>query len=289
MSSTTPPVHRFGFLLPPLIALSLLLAGCETPPPLAPPAATTPETDQSRLPWHYPDLTGTTNNWVLAGYGECAVTVINQSPIILNRAGLTESVKPNSLNPASFRVSLLANAVPAHNNFDFLFTTTDGSQPTIQWGGVSWRFTEFHFHVPAEHIVVGAPTAVMEVHVKASGSVNGKPVHTGVFAIQFSIGSPAEMSMAPVAAAMRGAAGQTLDFSSLLRRFQSQPSFHYAGSLTTPGCDQPVPFFVLQDVVTIDAASWQSIATSLLTLNNYPSNARALQPTAARRVWYLDK
>jgi carbonic anhydrase len=234
-------------------------------------------------------VTGNVNNWVRDGYEACAATVPNQSPIILNQAGLGQGVKPNGLNPANFRVSLVAQRVPDHNNFDFLFTTTDGSQPSIQWGGTRWQFTEFHFHVPAEHVVVGARTAVMEVHVKASGIVNGKTVTTGVFGIQFALGSPAEMSMAPVAAAMRDVSGQTLDFAALLSRFQTQASFHYAGSLTTPGCDQPVPFFVLQNVVTIDAASWQSIATSLLTLNSYPSNARALQPVGARNVIYLDK
>ena len=283
MPTCSPSIHGLRVLLLPLVSLCVALAACNTPPP-APNAPTTHEADSANRAWRYPDVTGTVNNWA-KDYAKCAATEPNQSPIILNQAGLSEGAKPNRLDPASFLVRLEARRVPAHNNFDFTFTTTAGSQPTIQWNSMTWQFTEFHFHVPAEHVVVGAQTAVMEVHIKAR--VIGVPNREGVFAIQFAIGSPADMSMAPVAAAMRGAAGQTLDFASLLARFQNQPSFHYVGSLTTPGCDSPVPFFVLQRVVTIDDGSWQSIATSLLTQNDYPSNARALQALGTRSVWYL--
>lgn len=283
MSTCSPSIPGLRFLLLSLIALCVSLAACSTPPPAAN-APTTHEADSPKPTWRYPDLTGTVNNWA-KDYAKCAATEANQSPIILNQAGLTEGAKPNRLDPASFLVKLEARRVPAHNNFDFSFTTIAGPQPTIQWNNMSWQFTEFHFHVPAEHVIVGAPTAVLEVHIKAR--VVGTPNRVGVFAIQFAIGSSVDMSMAPVAAAMRGTAGQTLDFGSLLARFQDQPSFYYVGSLTTPGCDPSVPFFVLQKLVTIDEASWQSIATSLLTLNNYPSNARSLQTLGTRSVWYL--
>ncbi len=283
MSICSPSIPGLRVLLLPLVSLCVSLAACNTPPP-APNAPTTHEVDSSKPTWRYPDVTGTVNNWA-KDYARCAATEPNQSPIILNQAGLAEGAKPNRLDPASFLVSLQPRREPAHNNFDFPFSTNAGSPPTIQWNGMTWQFTEFHFHVPAEHVIVGAPTAIMEVHVKAR--VIGVPNREGVFAIQFALGSQVDMSMAPVAAAMRGVTGQTLDFASLLAQFQNQPSFHYVGSLTTPGCDSPVPFFVLQKLVTIDAVSWQSIATSLLTLNNYPSNARALQALGTRSVWYL--
>lgn len=236
--------------------------------------------------WKYPELSGTTNNWVKDGCAKCAASVPNQSPIVLDPTtanGRSAFALPTNLSDYSYTVSLVRR--DDHNNYAFAVSRSGDRPLTVMssnWGRpMTLKLEEFHFHVPAEHVVVGQPVSMLEMHVKAPviGSV---PQLTAVFAIQFAIGpetgAPYNV-LQPVAESMAGkslAQVKPFELGSLIVPFLTQSQFQYYGSLTTPTCDAPVFFFVLREPVRINSADWKSIANSLTALNGV-SNARPIQ------------
>ncbi|MFZ6770949.1 carbonic anhydrase family protein [Undibacterium sp. Di26W] len=242
--------------------------------------------------WKYPELLGTTNNWVATDCLKCADSIPNQSPIVLDPTTANSGsgwTVPTNLSDPRFAVNLVRK--DDHNNYAFAVNPQGGRPLTIvssNWGGagtMTFTLQEFHFHVPAEHAIVRQPISMLEMHVKASGvgsgAINNRKVDA-VFAVQFAIGpetgGPYSV-LQPVAESMAG--NPTLpikhfQLGSLIFPFTTQPQFQYYGSLTTPTCDTPVFFFVLREPVRIHSADWNSIANSLTLLNGV-SNARPLQ------------
>jgi len=268
--------------------LSLAMAGCahelsgseKTSAATAAPDSASPAHAETSASWTYPAMSRTTNNWVKDGYRECGPEVAMQSPTLLDPATANTNTGwslPTNLSSATYTVPLAR--IESHNNYDFKVDPSGVRPLTIQWRGATWRFFEFHFHVPAEHAVVGQTLAVMEMHVKASNVDN--PGDVVVFAVPFVVDShPYSVPLlAPVAAAMAGQSGQTFSLGPLLAAFTSNPTFIYMGGLTTPPCGgDKVRFYVLQYPLAVDLASWQSIAASLTNLNKGVNNVRPLQP-----------
>ncbi len=240
------------------------------------------ESDPQCPGWNYPEMSGTTDNWVERGCKACAAKEMGQSPIALipSTARPVTGKLPHDLSPGAFTVNL----VPFEHDRTYAFKVSPPGAPgvkapTIQAFGQTFHINEFHFHVPAEHAIVGQPVSVMEMHVKTSSTVNGK-TSTAVFAMQFALdarpGGPTQM--VPVANAMSGQLNQMFSLGTLMSAFQTQPSFFYRGGLTTPPCGSlSVMFFVLQNPVAVDLASLKTITTVLNGLSGGVSNARPLQ------------
>lgn len=232
--------------------------------------------------WVYPELNaaGTANNWVRQNTTciKCGADHPSQSPVVLDPTTAdTESgwTLPTNLSTQSAPFTL--TAFSSHNNF--AFKAYDAMTPplTINWYSnyYTWSLDEFHFHVPAEHAVVGRPISVLEMHVKA---IDEKNKVAAVFAVQFVVnGNGGVPSLQPVLNAMQGQP-QQFDVAPFMLLFQTQPIFIYVGSLTTPPCGQPVMFYVLQNPVPVDVASWLGMTAMLYNKNNV-LNARVLQPT----------
>lgn len=242
--------------------------------------------------WKYPELSGLVNNWVIDGCAKCAASVPNQSPIVLDPTTANTGsgwTVPTNLSDPRFAVTLVRK--DGHNNYAFAVSRPGGRPLTIvssNWGGagtMTFTLEEFHFHVPAEHVIVRQPVSMLEMHVKATGVGSGAISNwkaTAVFAVQFAIGpetgTPYSV-LQPVAESMAGKSPlliKPFQLGSLIVPFTTQPQFQYYGSLTTPTCDSPIFFFVLRDPVRIHSADWNSIANSLTSLNGV-SNARPLQ------------
>jgi carbonic anhydrase len=228
-------------------------------------------------------MSGTINNWVAEGCTACGQSgpPSYQSPVALLPSTAVGSA-PFDLTPSRLSVRLVRQT--HDNNYAFKV----GQPLTIKWVNApltyTWTFDEFHFHVPAEHTIVGQPVSVMEMHVKAKGtytSGSGNGTANGVFAVQFAVNANRSTSpwLRGVRNAMAGASGQTFDITTALAPFQTQPVLFYAGSLTTPPCTGPVLFFVLQSPMPADLASWKDMASMLTALNGV-SNVRPLKPYA---------
>ncbi len=257
--------------------LLLIAAGCATQAPLVEPVAASADAPMCPT-WKYPELTGTTNNWVTVGCEKCAASEPGQSPIVLDPSTAQHRTTwklPGLPVPAQYPQPL--DTKVKGNNYKFPVTPRGGPPLTIAWesGGVVWTMEEFHFHAPAEHAVVQQPVSVLEMHVQAKGKVRGEDADA-VFAVQFAIDTKSLTGLAAVASAMNGGKDIPFDLTPYLANFHTKQTFIYMGSLTTPDCGTGVMFFVLKDPIQIDAASWMSITQSLLRLNGVP-NARPLQ------------
>ncbi len=267
-----------------LSALLLVAAGCATRNALDDLTTAESGTPPMCPNWTYPELTGNTNNWVAAGCSKCAATEPGQSPIALDPSTADRSTGwklPDPPQPAHYLQPLVLQT--KGNNYKFAVNPNQGDPLRMYWqsGGIVWTLDEFHFHVPAEHAVVEQPVSVLEMHIQASGTQNGRPV-AGVFAVQFAASTGSLNSLSAVAAAMEGGRNIPFDVTPYLEKFATRPTFIYTGSLTTPDCDWGVMFFVLKDPVPVDASSWLSITHSLLRLNGQ-LNARPLQARALTR------
>lgn len=308
-SHRTRPRSTWGLAL----ALILAAGGCGGDPPATTPQAAESasnlramvlasgteekgkgEGKETQCPtWTYPEMSGSQDNWVHLGCKACGADVPYQSPVALNPASVPPFLKgpfaPSQLSPSSVSLGLTANW--SHNNYTFKIAGLLPSPLTMNWSvlgpGFKWQFDDFHFHVPAEHSIVGQSAwGAMEMHVKATASYAGKN-YLGVFAVLFEVGANPTPSLAPVAAAMsepEQPSDQTLDLSAFLTAFQSQNSLLYSGSLTTPPCGQPVVFFVLQNRLQVDSTSLQTITTALLTKNKQVNNVRPQQAFPADRT-----
>lgn len=284
---TSPP--------PPSTAKAAEAATAATPPPAAgagtaqaPTSLAKSGATQTRDPqcptWTYPEMTGATNNWAAAGCRACTESSRDyyQSPILLQRSAVA-GTSPTDLTPPNLTLTLS----PQREDNNYAFKVDQPLTINSLTGPVryTWTFEGFHFHVPAEHVLMGQLVSVMEMHVKAKGtytSPSGNGTDNGVFAVQFAVSSDPSTPtwLRGVANAMAGQPNQTFEITTALRRFQTEPAFFYMGSLTTPPCSGRVLFFVLQSPLLVDLASWRDIASSLTTLNHM-SNVRPLKATPA--------
>ncbi len=228
--------------------------------------------------WTYPEKADEGyDNWVRAGCTKCAAAVPYQSPRVLNpdAAKVIRGLLPNNVNPYHYVVNLVREET--HNNYAFKVKRADGKPLTIHWNGNPFRLEEFHFHAPAEHVVVGQTLSVLEMHVKATGKINRSDV-VAVFTIQFRADeTPFDINMGPVARALNGDANQEFKLGELMQLFAQNWTFVYGGSLTTPPCTGNVVFFVMQRQYPVQRDVLQSISNTLLELNKGFANVRPLQ------------
>ncbi|WP_253186345.1 carbonic anhydrase [Nocardia brasiliensis] len=117
-------------------------------------------------------------------------------------------------------------------------------------GGAEFELAQFHFHLPSEHTVDGAGTA-MELHLVHKNGAGALAV-LGVL-LQAGAGpSPLDQILAAAPAAGVPAAAAGLDLRALLPADLDQ--FRYRGSLTTPPCSEGVSWTVLEHPVAVGSA-----------------------------------
>ena len=146
----------------------------------------------------------------------------------------------------------------------------------LELGGQRYRFLQFHFHHPSEHVLAGNrwPLEAHFVHQAVAGH------DLAVVAVLFRPGR-ANDALEQIFSRMPGKPGtvalqSALDMSQLLPR--SAVTYRYAGSLTTPPCSENVNWVVFRD--PIEASSGQIDSFARL----FPMNARPVQPLANRSV-----
>lgn len=152
---------------------------------------------------------------------------------------------------------------------------------TLRIQGVDYRLIQFHFHTPSEHKVMreGAP---IELHLVHSGP-GGRLAVVGIFIQE---GSPNPELSKIWARLPKKPCDETevedFDLRGLLPK--SLTSYRYAGSLTTPTCNQGVQWIVLAKPITLSAnqiVEFQKIYSG----PQFPDgNRRPVQPLNGRVV-----
>ena len=219
------------------------------------------------LQWGYGDGPGGPENWasLSAEYAACAAGK-RQSPVDV--AGYEDG----NAGPLSFSYS--GGAKSARNDGRTV-QVEFGPGSSIDAGGSAYALKSAHFHAPSEHLIDGAsfPAELHLVHENASGDF-------AVVGQLFEIGKASPIAQAILDAAPptgETGAGPSLDAAGLA----PEPGgyFRYAGSKTTPPCDEPVDWYVMRRTATISQAQ----VDGLLALSGGPNN-RPVQPLGNRVI-----
>ena len=145
----------------------------------------------------------------------------------------------------------------------------------LRYDDKSYQLVQFHFHTPSEHTVAGKPFP-MEAHlVHAAGNslaVIGVFFREGAenqFLKQFWDQMPAHT----------GATNTSLNLNVEELLPQKRAFQTYAGSLTTPPCDERVRWIVLSEPVEASKAQIESLTHAM-----HGDNARPTQPLHGRVI-----
>lgn len=146
-----------------------------------------------------------------------------------------------------------------------------------------FNILQFHMHAPGEETVDGKryPFNAHLVHINPGDSENdterGKLAVIGIF---FQEGKE-NAALKPVFDVMPAKVGKVVmkdkfDVSKLLPK--SLAYYSYSGSLTTPGCNEGVTFYILKTPVEMSAAQLTQFKKI------FPMNARPVMPLNGRKI-----
>lgn len=152
---------------------------------------------------------------------------------------------------------------------------------TLRIQGVDYRLIQFHFHTPSEHKVMGEEAPV-ELHLVHSGP-GGRLAVVGVFIRE---GDPNPELSKIWARLPKKPCDETevkeFDLRGVLPK--SLASYRYAGSLTTPTCDQGVQWNVLASAITLSSRQIDELQ-KIFSGKLFPDgNRRPVQPLNGRVV-----
>jgi len=153
--------------------------------------------------------------------------------------------------------------------------------PSLRVGGRTYRLVQFHWHTPSEHWLDGEPSP-MELHfVHADGDallVLGALIREGRANQELD----KLWSVLPREPGAR-AAVHGFDLAKLLPA--SLNSYRYAGSLTTPPCDEGIQWVLLAEPIELSAEQIATFQELFLGTERFPiGNARPLQPRNGREI-----
>lgn len=223
--------------------------------------------------WTYRGDTGPTHWSALdPQYSACADrSAGTQSPIDFSSGFASET------SDVAYNYRASGGAV-VNNGHTIMFTPTDGGSITV--AGKTYTLSQFHFHAPSEH-TVDALNYPMEGHLVHQAE-DGTSAVVGVF---YRPGAPNRV-VASLWAQVSGAIDHETDVATQINAADLLPSattyYRYAGSLTTPPCDEGLVWTVLDTPATVSAADiW-----TLLTL--FGGNNRPAQSLNGRTITHVE-
>ncbi|EEY66958.1 carbonic anhydrase, putative [Phytophthora infestans T30-4] len=154
--------------------------------------------------------------------------------------------------------------------------------------GASYSMAQFHIHAPSEHTLDGKPLDG-EVHFVHSNADGSALMVVGVF-LQVANAGTTDPWMGSVLDGMEAvtpAAATTMNLGSYANVVNTNAArTYYPGSLTTPGCDEIVDWWVVQQPMSIAAADFTRLQTQLkeLSVTDNGNNARPVLPLNGRTV-----
>ncbi|KAG6942174.1 hypothetical protein JG687_00019215, partial [Phytophthora cactorum] len=170
---------------------------------------------------------------------------------------------------------------------NFNLTQTDETFKASVVGGscaasaneVSYNMAQFHIHAPSEHTLDGKPLDG-EVHFVHSNADGSALMVVGIF-LQVANGGTTDPWMVSVLDGMEAvtpAAPTMMSLGSYANQVNANAvrTYNYPGSLTTPGCDEIVDWWVVQQPMSISSADFTRLQTQLkeLHVTDNGNNAR---------------
>eukprot|EP00644_Phytophthora_capsici_P017309 jgi/Phyca11/125216/e_gw1.57.186.1 len=140
-----------------------------------------------------------------------------------------------------------------------------GGSCSASANGATYNMAQFHLHAPSEHTLDGKPLDG-EVHFVHSNADGSALMVVGVFLQTGGTTDPGSYADLVNANAVR--------------------AYNYPGSLTTPGCDEIVDWWVVQQPMSISSADLTRLQTQLteLPVTDNGRNARPVLPLNGRTV-----
>src|SRR5262245_20999390 len=226
------------FLLGIGIAVAAALAAVAAAGP-----AEKPPADCCKVPWDYE----APERWATLSPCYAPCNGGEQSPIDI------ENPAVRNLPPLEISYGNLPE-LPVKNDGHTVKAYVSSKEPaarvTLRIDGIDYRLEEFHFHIRSEHTVSGEDEP-MELHLvhKSSG---GRAAVIGVFIRE---GDPN-----PELSKIWADLPRTPNDPKVVKNFglrgvlpSSLASYRYAGSLTTPACDQGIQWNVLASTITLSS------------------------------------
>jgi len=222
----------------------------------------------SEIEWAYDGEKGP-EHWADLSPEFAACKGERQSPINLSGG------RRMQYSPLTFRYR--SNALSVQNDGRSVRVDVSPGSSLIA-GGHEYQLTGFHFHVPGEHQLNGAP-ADMELqleHVDRQGRVV-------VVAVPMNVGRRMNSTLSRIWDHIPGGAGERFygRQTGINPRFllpNDHSYFSYVGSLTEPPCSEGVEWFVLAKALEVDGSYVQKF------LRAVGPNARPVQPLNGRAV-----
>lgn len=166
----------------------------------------------------------------------------------------------------------------------------DGSLKTAFPDGTTDAFLaqQLHFHAPSEHSVNGQlyPLEMHIVHNHDDG-IAFPSFPLSVIGVFFEVGDVENEFIKQLEFDMVSADTHNLsdvDFATFLGGLDMSKLWHYDGSLTTPGCNEGVKWWVLEEPVIITQAQLDAFVPFAGTYGNN----RRVQPLNDRTLYYKD-
>ena len=249
--------------------VTALLLGCDDADEAAgAPAAKsemgTMSTDQAE--WGY-EGPGGPKHWATLAEAYAGCAGVQQSPVDLT------GYRQGGGGPLSFSYGGGASAA----RYDGRFVHADFEDDNmLRAGERTFGLKSAHLHAPSEHRIEGAELAaeLHLVHADAEGDL-------AVVGLLFELGQPSPLVQAILDATPP--AGETATEGISLNASACVPDgsayYSYAGSKTTPPCDEGVSWFVMREPRTIS----QDQVDALQALSGGPSN-RPVQPIGSRAI-----
>lgn len=155
------------------------------------------------------------------------------------------------------------------------------AENSVNWDGRDWKLVQFHFHVPAEHVLPGMQAAG-ELHF-VHNDKDGNALAVAVLLQRRTadnLGLTPLLAIAPANACTSAKADSYGVVTSLLPRDRSA-FYNYGGSLTTPPCSEPVIFVIFRDPVAVSDEQLKKLSIA----HGPHGNARKPQPLGTRTVY----
>ncbi|CAI5707315.1 unnamed protein product [Peronospora effusa] len=240
--------------------------------------------EDQHAPWGYK-----TNDTRMAGPNQWTTNYPmcdgqHQSPIDIL------STTNNSFQKRSLTFSGTCNNFNVTQSVDSVFMSVNGGTCIVTTNGTSYNLKQFHMHVPSEHTLNGKHLDG-EMHFIHSNEKSSTLLVMGVFLTAAKDKSDpwvvsvlnamdkvsANVTVSPSLAPYANLVNKVADM---------QGVFNYAGSLTTPACDEIVNWWVVKEPVDVTTSDLSRLQFHLRQLNTTDDgkNARPVQPLNGRIV-----
>lgn len=208
------------------------------------------------------------SQWQFVKEWKCGTEPL-QSPIDVSRPSAIEHNMPITVHYQTMPLTVM------NSGHDFRVSPTRPN--SISVGEVSATLDQFHFHTPSEHRINSRPNTAGEIHFVHTDPDTHKHF---VIAVLLELARPDNAALQPIIdqlpITLCASRETTIELAPLLIE-TIRAYYRYVGSLTTPGCDGDVTFFVVSTTMPVSKKQRD-------VLRRFGDNARPLQPRKERAI-----